>query len=178
MSKENQNILFYSSVGCLYSEQILKKIKDEKLIDNFKLINVYELYKSGKQIPSEITETPTMIIYNIPKPLVGAEAFDWIDNHKYFYQKTNNVNNVKIAIPIITECKDAADLKKNDEFANIKDNDDEETTKKKYNGATQNNLITNSEKYITEQKMTMEIQNKKLQELLLQRKLQLSRHMK
>lgn len=176
----DKHLLFYSSERCEYSNLFIKKLKSENLLNEFKLIDVLELYRNGKKIPPEITNIPTIIIKNMAKPLTGEDAFNWIETNRYFYQKTNNVNNpVKIAALKIDEFKDGADLKI-DEFANIKDTDDDIATKKKYNGASQNTLIIGDQikQQITEQKMSSDVQNKKLQELLQMRKNQLSKYTK
>ncbi len=177
----DKHLLFYSSERCEYSDLFLKKIKNENLLDEFKLIDVLALHRNGMKIPPEITSTPTIIVKNMPKPLIGEEAFNWIDTKRYFYQKTNNINNpIKTAILKIDEFKDGVDMKKTEEFANIKDADDEIATTKKYNGANQNVLIIGEQikQQITEQKMTSDVQNKRLQELLQLRKTQFAKYAK
>ena len=86
----DKHLLFYASEGCKFSQSFIKKLKDENLLNEFKLIDVLELHRNGKKIPSEITNTPTIIVKNMSTPLTGKEAFDWIDTIKYFYQKTTS----------------------------------------------------------------------------------------
>jgi hypothetical protein len=178
----NLHLLFYASSGCEYSNLFIKKIKEEDMLNLFKLIDVLELHRKGQKIPPEITNTPTIIIQNTITPLTGADAFAWVENSKYFYQKTNNIHHAAKAVTYVPkntdESTEGADLKKNEEFANIKDADDEEITKKKYNGATQNVSITNSASHqsVTDQKMTQDVQNKRLQELLNLRNMQLAKY--
>ena len=40
-----------------------------------------------------ITNIPTIIVKNVNVPLTGIKAFAWLENSKYFYQQTNNINN-------------------------------------------------------------------------------------
>lgn len=177
----DKHLLFYSSERCEYSNLFIKKIKDENLLGEFKLIDILELHRKQQKIPPEITNTPTVIVKNMLKPLTGKDAFDWLDTLKYFYQKTNNIT-LPVKKVIVTnnnnDYAEGVDLKKNEEFANIKDDDDEKNTIKKYNGATQNILITGEQikQPIVEQKMSSDIQNKKLHELLQLRKIQMAKY--
>lgn len=163
----NNNILFYSD-KCQYSMLFIKKLQDEDMLKEFRLINVLEL----KTIPSTITNIPTIVVKNINIPLSGISAFDWLENSKYFYQKTNNVNNKVKNLNIqqdTTMCIENNHHKKTDDFANLNDADDDKITKIKFNGASQNVSITNTENIkqkVNEQKIKPDIQNQRLNELL------------
>ena len=114
----DKHLLFYSSERCEYSALFIKKIKDENLLNEFKLIDVLELHRNGKKIPPAITNTPTVIVTNMTKPLTGKEAFDWVETAKYFYQKTNNVNlPVKTTLLKTGEFNEGVDLKKTEELS-------------------------------------------------------------
>jgi len=166
------NILFYSN-KCHYSNLFLNKLKDENMINDFKLINVLEV--KNKDIPDIITSVPTIIIKNINTPLVGINAFNWLDNNKFFYQKTNNINNK------IKPCNVNYDYltidNNNNIFANLDDKEDEKNIDVKFNRALNLTNITemgNIENKIIEDKIKEETYNKKLNELLLLRKKQMS----
>lgn len=177
MEKEKEstpikNILFYSD-KCQYCVLFIKKIHSENMLQNFKLINVHEL----KQIPAAITNVPTIIINNINVPLSGISAFEWLEKSKYFYQRTNNINNKVNHINInqdISMCiEDTKTNKPSDTYASLKDEDDEKRTKIKFNGASQNVSITDAtdiKQTINDKKINPDIQTKKLHELILSRK--------
>jgi hypothetical protein len=170
------NILFYSD-KCKFSMMFIKKLQDENMLQEFKLINILEIEK----IPPIITNIPTIVVKNINVPLAGMNAFTWLENSKYFYQKTNNINNTVVK-PLNIEsntfnidenkCK-----KKTDEYANLKDEDDEKITNTKFNGATQNISITNTDNIkqtINDQKINVDLQSEKLNELMNLRKMQMA----
>jgi len=169
------NILFYSD-KCQYSMMFIKKLHDENMLQEFKLINILEL----KEIPPMITNIPTIIVKNINVPLTGIKAFAWLENSKYFYQQTNNINNKVNQININQDnsiSNDKTNNKKTDDFANLKDEDDDKVTKTKFNGATQNISITNINdirQTVSDQKLSQDIQIKRLNELMMVRKMQIS----
>ena len=84
----NMNILFYS-YKCQDCRSLLFLLKNENLLSYFKLICVDD--KLDK-LPQNMI-VPTMIILNIPKPLVAHETFEWINQIKFIrQQQTINVN--------------------------------------------------------------------------------------
>jgi len=188
------NILFYSD-KCQFSMSFIQKLKDEisvankdkaiareKFLRDIKLINVLTLNK----IPDNIETVPTILVNNINVPLSGADAFAWLEKSKYFYQPTNNIN-TNINVKKIDNVKDTYyqdqnqtvslndKNKKSDVFANLKDEDDEKITKTKFNGATQNISITNLsiKETIDDTKIDPAIQNKNMDNLVIQRKYQM-----
>jgi len=185
------NVLFYSD-KCQFSMTFIKKLQDEidlaknnlhtdrlNLLNNIKLINVLTL----KEIPQNITSIPTIIINNINGPLTGLDAFAWLDNTKYFHQKTNSIKQ-KICQPNIVSDPNSetgsVDVNKNknknkntDGFANLKDEDDDKITNTKFIGAKQNVSITDFKQQKKDEKAVPEIQNSKINELIMQRKYQM-----
>jgi len=178
------NILFYSD-KCQFSLKFIEKLKEQQLLYNsvspsphqFKLINVMET----KNIPENIKSIPTIIVQNINVPLSGSDAFNWVDNFKFFYRETNNINktknieNIKIQVDNTMNAESIKN-KKSDEYANLKDEDDDKITKTKYNGVNQNISITNLDSLketIHEDKINGELQNKKVDDLIEQRKYQM-----
>ena len=183
MEKESvppKNILFYSD-KCQYCVLFIKKIHSENMLPNFRLINVHEL----KQIPTAITNVPTIIVSNINVPLSGISAFEWLEKSKYFYQKTNNIN-VKVNHININQdtsmcIEDTKTNRPTDAYASLKDEDDEKRTKIKFNGASQNVSITDAtdiKQTIHDKKINPDIQTKKLHELILSRKNQTAQFLK
>jgi hypothetical protein len=86
------NILFYSK-NCSTSLNLLQLMKNENLIQHFKLICV-ETHMNN--IPKDIKRVPTLIVKDIPKPLECADAFKWIENIKYIrHQNINKTNQIK-----------------------------------------------------------------------------------
>lgn len=77
------NILFYS-LKCETSKNLLIILKNENLLNYFKLICVDD--KLNK-LPPQITMVPTMMVTNINKLLVGQETFEWVKQIKFFRQQ-------------------------------------------------------------------------------------------
>lgn len=165
------NILFYSQ-KCKYSMLFIKKLQDENMIQEFRLIDILEI----KKIPDIITNIPTIIVKNINVPLSGINAFNWLENSKYFYRQTNNINNIVPYISISQDSisNDNTNNRKTEDFANINDDDDDKITKNKFNSATENRQITdNINQQIKDNKLSQDQQLKQLNELLMVRKTQL-----
>tara|TARA_B100000424_G_C22934886_1_gene497422 strand:+ start:524 stop:1180 length:657 start_codon:yes stop_codon:yes gene_type:complete len=79
------NILFYSN-KCEYSKKILNLINDIDDISSYKLICI-DNNKNFKFIQ----RVPTLLIGE-KKPLVGVNAFKWINAKNQFNKRTNNIN--------------------------------------------------------------------------------------
>ena len=79
------NILFYSN-KCEYSKKILNLINDIDDISSYKLICI-DNNKNFKFIQ----RVPTLLIGE-KKPLVGVNAFKWINTKNQFNKNTNNIN--------------------------------------------------------------------------------------
>ena len=170
-----QNLLFYSEY-CKFSKLLIKKLEDENLINEFKLIDI----KTVKELPKIITNVPTIIVKNINRPLVGIHAFNWIENTKYFYQKTNNIKNVFKIPPSkndINQLKGFKSVNKiSDDFSSINDKDDNILTYEKFVSPTNSGInfkITDNQELITETKINQTVQQKKLHELILLRNKQI-----
>ena len=166
------NLLFYS-LDCKHSKLMLQKLQDENMINDFKLIDI----KKIKVLPKIITSVPTIIVKDINRPLVGLHAFNWIENTKYFYQKTNNIKNV-VKFPPKNKNADSKGFSKSDkmfdDYASLNDSDDEKITKEKFITSKSNNYkIMEKQEVIKDVKLNQTIQQKKLNELLLLRNQQL-----
>jgi hypothetical protein len=74
----------YLSNKCKYCKDLLIKIKEMNM--NVDLINI-----DRESYPSIIKSVPTLIADEFNNPLVGKKVFEWVDNYKYFYQKSNNI---------------------------------------------------------------------------------------
>jgi hypothetical protein len=167
----SNNILFYS-LECKHSKLILQKLQDENMINDFKLIDI----KKIKVLPKIITSVPTIIAKDINRPLVGIHAFNWIENTKYFYQKTNNIKNV-VKFPPKSKSSDKGYNKADkmfDDYASLNDSDDEKITKEKFITSKNNNFkIMDKQEVITDVKVNQDVQQRKLNELMLLRNKQL-----
>ncbi len=80
--------LFYSN-KCNYCQQILQIIHNENL-SNYCHAICFET--QADKIPPFIENVPTIITENLSQPLIGTDAFNWIQNKKFFNQITNNIN--------------------------------------------------------------------------------------
>jgi hypothetical protein len=80
--QNQQNIvnLFFYSMKCPTCLNLIQILKNENILNYFKPICV-----DGNldKIPKNITRVPTLIVSNIPKPLVAEEAFKWVQNIKF-----------------------------------------------------------------------------------------------
>jgi hypothetical protein len=150
------NILFYS-IDCNYSKLIIKKLHDENMLNQFKLIDIAKI----KDIPKIITSVPTIIVKDVNKPLIGIHAFNWIENTKYFYQKTNNIKSAMLKIPpnsnVLTTSNKINEYFEEDQYNYIDSNDIA-----KYK-------IMDSNEIIKDVKLNQTLQQRKLSELLLLR---------
>jgi len=88
-------ILFYSN-HCKHSHHILQLLQQAVFYDNVKKINI----ESGEyKIPSSITSVPALIVPGVRYPLVGNNAFIWINNalrqqqQQMQHQQQPNTNN-------------------------------------------------------------------------------------
>jgi hypothetical protein len=85
-------VIFYSN-NCVNSTKLLEIIKENNLLDLFKLINM-DINKNDK-----IKITPTILDTELIKPLEGLDTFNYINNIKYFNNPTFNTELVKIIPP-------------------------------------------------------------------------------
>jgi hypothetical protein len=83
----NINILFYSN-KCKFSKQIIHLINEIDDINSFKLICIDE---NINKFPY-IHRVPTLLISEYKKPIVGINAFNWINSKNQFNKNTNNIN--------------------------------------------------------------------------------------
>ena len=128
-------ILFYSN-ECKFSSKLLEYIKNNNLIDFFKLVDIDLL----QNIPENINIVPTIIDSNIEAPLDGKKAFEYVINHKFFNHPTNNIDfwvNSPIPKPSIEEDNKALDKSKLNFFASLDDDN-----KINNNNLTNNKLST------------------------------------
>jgi hypothetical protein len=166
--------IFYSN-NCQYCNKLLKIIKDEKLNEDCQLI-CFE--SNPDKIPEFITNVPTIIAQNLSKPLVGLEAVEWIINKKYFNQTTNNIKNNNVINPNIQSALKEYEFNKqeimsiSDHYTNINDTQIEKILMDCNNINIP--LLNNNNNIITENKITNDIQEQKLRELILLRKHQIN----
>ena len=74
MSSPNIIILFYSN-HCRHSHHILQLLQQTPVYNNVKRINI----DNGEyKIPRSITSVPALIIPGINQPLIGQNAFNWV----------------------------------------------------------------------------------------------------
>jgi hypothetical protein len=85
-------VIFYSN-NCVNSMKLLEIIKENNLVNLFKLINM-DTNKNDK-----IKITPTILDTELIKPLEGLDTFNYINNIKYFNNPTFNTELVKIIPP-------------------------------------------------------------------------------
>lgn len=170
--------VFYSN-KCEYCKHLLKIIDNEGYADRCKLI-CFE--SSPDKIPEFISNVPTIIAKNLSKPLIGIEAIEWIQNKKFFNQITNNIISYNVIDPNIKSALKELEFNKqesssiSDHYTNINDTNIIKNMLE-YDkidiDAPITNDITNTK--ITDIKITDELQDKKLRELILIRKQQIQK---
>src|SRR5690606_31326418 len=84
----NPNILFYSQ-KCPYSQELIKLLNNENLLNMFQLFCVDN---NINKIPQQIKVVPTLIVSNIPKPLPSNEAFEWVKKMRFIRNQNNSMN--------------------------------------------------------------------------------------
>lgn len=83
------NIVFYSS-NCKFSTELLTLMKNENILQNFKMICVDGNIAS---IPKHITKVPAIITSDTNRLYMADDAFKWLHAVKYMRQsvKDNNI---------------------------------------------------------------------------------------
>lgn len=167
--------VFYSN-KCQHCIKLLKTIQNEKLTDQCQLV-CFETMPD--KFPNFVNNVPTIIAQNLSKPLVGLEAVQWIENNKFFNQKTNNINTVNVVDPHIKSALEGLEFDKesttiSDHYTNINDTNINKVMLD-YNKINMNVPITNdvSNKKIEDIKINNDLQERKLKELILLRKHQI-----
>lgn len=113
------NVLFFSR-KCTTCQNLMKILENEQLISNFKLFCVDD---NKGSIPPYIKMVPTMIVSNIPKPLVAQETFNWVQQVKFMKQKVT-IQNQMIQQAMMNKMKEMMGPKEyiQQEMAGISDN--------------------------------------------------------
>jgi len=90
----SSNLLFFSE-KCQMCYKLFVILKNNDLINKFKLINVDDIIKSGKQLPDQITIVPTMVIAKNKQVIEGVKIFEWVNTVRYLNNKSslNNSQN-------------------------------------------------------------------------------------
>jgi len=70
----SQNVLYYS-IQCTHSQELIKELKEHKLIDSIKPVCIDNI---NVRIPPFLKEVPTLVVTDSKNPLVGEDAFKWI----------------------------------------------------------------------------------------------------
>lgn len=165
--------VFYSN-NCQYCNKLLKYIQEENLNNECSLI-CFE--SNPDKIPEFITNVPTIIAQYLSKPLIGLEAVEWIKNKKYFNQTTNNIKINNVINPNIESALKELEFNKN-EIMSISDKyttiNDTHIEKVLMNYENINKPIVNNTKKIVENRITNELQEHKLRELISLRKHQIN----
>lgn len=100
MNKQNNSvrtggnyILFYST-KCQTCHNLITLLNNEGILARFKMIS---LEKDGHLFPKQIQIVPTLIVAEVPTPLVAEAAFKWLQSIKFMKQQHMNDNNKKLA---------------------------------------------------------------------------------
>ena len=83
----NNDVLFYSN-KCKYSKQLIELLSDNDLIESYNLICI----DNNTEKYPYIQRVPTLLVDDVKKPLVGVNAFNWINAKTNFNKNTNNIN--------------------------------------------------------------------------------------
>ena len=85
-------VIFYSN-SCVNSIKLLEIVKENNLLQLFKLVNM-DINKNDK-----IKITPTILDTELIKPMEGLDTFNYVNNLKYFNNPTFNTELLKIIPP-------------------------------------------------------------------------------
>ena len=86
------SVIFYSK-NCTNCAEFLKKLKEENMLNYFE--EFFCIDGRGKNIPPFLTHTPTIIVEDSVKPLVGDDAFAWLNfqlNEKYKLKELGTID--------------------------------------------------------------------------------------
>ena len=83
----NNDVLFYSN-KCKYSKQLIELLSDNDLIESYNLICI----DNNTEKYPYVQRVPTLLVDDVKKPLVGVNAFNWINAKTNFNKNTNNIN--------------------------------------------------------------------------------------
>lgn len=83
----NKNILFYSQ-RCRTCSDLLMILRNENLLNYFEQICVDDKLD---RLPQNMM-VPTMLLINVPKPLIVEETFQWVKQMKFLKQQPANQN--------------------------------------------------------------------------------------
>jgi len=100
-------VIFYSK-QCKFCLKLLTFLKQNNILNNYKLICV----DNNDKIPKEITSVPTLVDSDLAQPLVGKNLFEYFNNKKFFDFPSNNLlnwENKVIPKPKVEEDKKALD---------------------------------------------------------------------
>lgn len=153
--------LFYNKSPCC--NNLLKLINDQNLKDKFIFHDVSDPNVLSK-LPKSYTSVPILIVKNINMPLIGKEVFNWLETQKYIDLTSNNIlksSNPDFYVdPTIGKAYDV-------NCASIIDDDDDKmNTSLAYTKDWNKMTITNNMnvRYI-DNKISYEVQQRKLQQL-------------
>lgn len=92
--RSNGNYILFYSTKCQTSQNLITLLHNEGILSRFKMLS---LEKDGRLFPKEIQIVPTLIVAEIPKPLVAEAAFKWLQGIKFMKQRQAIDNNKKLA---------------------------------------------------------------------------------
>lgn len=75
-----KNILFYKN-DCMMSNHLITILKNDKLLDNFKLQCIDNI--DPKMLPKQLRCVPTVVLINNGKILEKNEIFGWLNSIKF-----------------------------------------------------------------------------------------------
>ena len=70
----NNDVLFYSN-KCKYSKQLIELLSDNDLIESYNLICI----DNNTEKYPYVQRVPTLLVDDVKKPLVGVNAFNWVN---------------------------------------------------------------------------------------------------
>jgi hypothetical protein len=156
----NNDVFFYSN-KCKYCKQLIEILSDNDIIENYNLICI----DNNTEKYPYIQRVPTLLVDDVKKPLVGVNAFNWINAKTQFNKNTNNIN-----------LNPNKNLDKKNNPLLFDNNNNKLHTKKDYTFINDNETY-NIEKYYDNkiftlpdnEKINYNVQKQKLNNLMLQR---------
>jgi len=154
--------LFYNSSPCC--KRLMELITEELLIDIIIYHNVDDPQVQSR-LPESFTRVPILIVKGISFPLIGREVFNWIHSRKYL-----NLTSIDINKSENPEFKETPHIGKNynTNCAAIRDEDDKKmnSTLAYLEDWEKLRITSDMNKKFTDDKLSTETSQKKLEELV------------
>ena len=168
MADNNKPHLFYGNGP--HSRQLLQKIKDYNMTDNFKYHDVTDPMVQ-ERLPQSYTTVPLMVVKGFDSALIGKEVFNWVE-----MQHCTNLESINIKSAQNPKFRVDPTIGKpiSGHFSAIRDEDDKKVDPNSMYLEDVDKMITNNiHNKFKDKKISEEVHQQKLQQLMQSRNVEL-----